>query len=100
MAAEARRADFAAAATSGFEQLSKEKKGVASRANGQKRPVEKSPAAVAIANGTTSEDQESHSETRSVKVMKRPSPASSMVSAGFQEETLAARLERRGGGVM
>ena len=67
MAAEARRADFAAAATSGFEQLSKEKKGVASKANGQKRPVEKSPAAVAIADGTTSEDQESPSESRSVQ---------------------------------
>ena len=91
VAAEVSRADFAAAAASGFEQVSKEKKGVASKANGQKRP-----AALAIADGTTSEDQASHPETRTVKVMKRPSSASSMVSAGLQEETLAARL----GGVM
>ena len=95
MAVEASRADFAAAVTSGFGKFqpagaavtSKEKKGVASKANGLKRL-----AALAIADGTTPEDQGSHSETRSVKVMKRPSSASSRVSAGLQEATLAARL--------
>ena len=59
---------------------------MASKANGLKRL-----AAFAIADGSTSGDQGSHSETRSVKVMKRPSSASSMVSAGVQEETLASR---------